>query len=231
MSLNATFGLRQWYTGKQAAPIVTWCNSNFSRFEMLKHASIPKPCAMSLVTKFLNEVNPADSQSAERLLPIVYRELRQLAAARLRREAPGQTLQATALVHEVYMRLFGSGSGTTWHSRAQFFAAASEAMRRIVIDNCRRKKRIKHGGAIDRDDIDLAYLACEQPKVDLLSINEALEALEAVDPKKALLVKLRYFAGLTMPEAAEVLEVSVPTAERNWRYSRAWLANYLQDRL
>ena len=184
---------------------------------------------MSSVTEFLNEVNPSDSQSSERLLQLVYRELRQLAAARLRREAPGQTLQATALVHEAYMRLVGSGSGTIWESRAQFFAAASEAMRRIVIDNCRRKKRIKHGFEVGREDIDLANLACEQPKVDVLSINEALDALEAVDPKKALLVKLRYFVGMTMPEAAEVLEVSVPTAERYWRYTRAWLADRLKD--
>lgn len=161
---------------------------------------------MSSVTKFLNEVNPADTHSAERLLPLVYRELRQLAAARLRREAPGQTLQATALVHEAYLRLVGLGSGASWQSRAQFFAAASEAMRRIVVDNCRRKKRIKHGGEAVRKDIDLASLACELPSVDLLSINEALDAFEAVDSKKALLVKLRYFAGMTMPAAAEVLE-------------------------
>lgn len=184
---------------------------------------------MSLVTKFLNEVNPGDSQSTDRLLQLVYHELRNLAAARLRREAPGQTLQATALVHEAYMRLAGSGSGVTWESRAQFFAAASEAMRRIVIDNCRRKKRIKRGGDAAREEIDLANVPCKQPNVDLLAIDEALDSLETVDPKKALLVKLRYFAGMTMPEAAEVLEVSVPTAERYWKYTRAWLANYLQS--
>ena len=184
---------------------------------------------MSSVTEFLNEVNPSDSQSSEQLLQLVYRELRQLAAARLRREAPGQTLQATALVHEAYMRLVGSGSGTIWESRAHFFAAASEAMRRIVVDNCRRKKRIKRGGEVGREEIDEANLAGEQPAVDLLAINEALDALEAIDPKKALLVKLRYFAGMTMPEAAEVLEVSVPTAERYWRYTRAWLADRLKD--
>ena len=184
---------------------------------------------MSVVTKFLNEVSPADSQSAEQLLPIVYRELRLLATARLRHESPGQTLQATALVHEAYLRLIGSGSGTTWHSRAQFFAAASEAMRRIVIDNCRRKNRVKRGAESAREHTDLDNLARERPKIDLISINEALDALELVDPKKALLVKLRYFAGMTMPEAAEVLEVSVPTAERYWRYSRAWLAHFLKD--
>ena len=184
---------------------------------------------MSSVTEFLNEVNPAESATSERLLPLVYRELRQLAAARLRREAPGQTLQATALVHEVYMRLVGSGSGGTWQSRTQFFAAASEAMRRIVIENYRRKNRFKRGGDVGRADIDIANLACEQPHVDLLSINEALEELEAVDPKKALLVKLRYFVGMTMAEAAEVLEVSLPTAERYWRFARAWLAVRLSD--
>lgn len=184
---------------------------------------------MGSVTKFLNEVNPNHSHSAEMLLQSVYQELRQLAAARLRREAPGQTLQPTALVHEAYIRLSGLGLGTNWQSRAQFFAAASEAMRRIVIDNCRRKKRIKHGGEAAREEIDLANLACELPRFDLMAINEALDAFEAVDSRKALLVKLRYFAGMTLPEAAQILEISVPTAERHWRYARAWLGERLKD--
>ena len=185
---------------------------------------------MGSVTSFLNAVQPDDSQSADHLLPLVYRELRVLASSRLRREAPGQTLQTTALVHEAYLRLIGAGPGLVgWKNRAQFFAAASEAMRRIVIDNCRRRKRMKHGGGFGRVEMDLDSIACQQLPHDLLAINEALEALEAVDPQKALLVKLRYFAGMTMAQVAGVLEISLPTAERHWRYTRAWIADFMRN--
>ncbi len=186
--------------------------------------------AMRSETGFVQQLAPNDGRTAELLLPIVYRELRLLAASRLRRESPGQTLQATALVHEAYLRLVGSGSAPfPWKSRAQFFAAASEAMRRIVIDNHRRKKRIKRGGRVGRLDIALSSLASEQPRVDLLSLDEALNCLEAIDAKKAMLVKLRYFAGMNMAEAADVLDISKPTAERHWRFARAWLADWLTN--
>lgn len=189
-----------------------------------------KDRALSSVTSFLDKVLPLDSHSTEVLLPQVYRELRQLANSRLRRETPGQTLQTTALVHEAYLRLVGTGAEpVNWKSRAHFFAAASEAMRRIVIESCRRKSRLKRGGGLARLEVEIDSIGCKPAPYDLLDINAALLALEGVDPRKALLVKLRYFAGMTIPEAAQVLEISTATAERLWRYSRAWLADYLSD--
>jgi RNA polymerase sigma factor (TIGR02999 family) len=177
---------------------------------------------MTDVTGILSAIERGDPQAAEQLLPLVYDELRKLAAQRLAQEKPGQTLQATALVHEVYLRLVGT-SDPGWSSRGHFFAAAAEAMRRILVENARRKKRLRHGGGgrrLDLDDVDLAGAA---PSEDLLALDEALERLARKDPIPVQLVKLRYFAGLTMEEAAAALGVSLRTAERNWTYARTWL--------
>jgi RNA polymerase sigma factor (TIGR02999 family) len=160
----------------------------------------------------------------------VYEELRKLAAQRLAREPEGQTLQPTALVHEAYVRLAGDGDAARWANRAHFFAAAAEAMRRILIDNARRKQTVKHGGERRRvDQAEVAAPASETTLDDLLALDEALEKLAADAPEKAQLVKLRYFAGLTTAEAAEALGVSLATAERHWTYARAWLFAELGD--
>ncbi len=168
-------------------------------------------------------IEQGDAQAAEQLLPLVYDELRQLAAQKLARENPGQTLQATALVHEAYLRLVDVDKVRHWQSRGHFFAAAAEAMRRILIDSARRKRRPKHGGDRRRVDLDAAASLAEAPADDLLSLDEALTKLAAEEPVKAQLVKLRFFAGLTVPEAAKVLGISVATAERHWTYARVWL--------
>jgi RNA polymerase sigma factor (TIGR02999 family) len=185
---------------------------------------------MGSVTQFLNEVGSSEANSTENLLPEVYRELRILAASRLRPNGSGQTLQATSLVHEAYMRLVGPGSrNKRWQNRTHFFAAASEAMRRIVIDIYRRKNCHKRGGASQRLPLNMEAIPMKQSEVDLFSINEAIDALELLDPQKALLVKLRFFVGMSMKETAEILNVSLPTAERYWRYTRAFLADKLQE--
>ena len=187
---------------------------------------------MGRVTQFLNEVSSStESNSSSSLLPQVYRELRVLAASRLRKNGSGQTLQATALVHEVFLRLVGTDSAKgNWQNRSHFFAAASEAMRRIVIDIYRKKACSKRGGGnFDRLHVPMDELPGNQNDVDLLSINEAIDALESIDPQKALLVKLRFFVGMNMKQSAEILNVSLPTAERYWRYSRAFLASELQE--
>lgn len=184
---------------------------------------------MESVTSFLNEIHSANSSSE--ILPQVYDELRRLAAARLRQLGPGQTLQATALVHGVFLKLAVANADTNaWGSRVHFFAVASEAMRQVVIDQYRRKKSIKRGGkGLRRLDVDFEKLAVPDVNPDLISINEAIDVLESVDPQKAMLVKLKFFGGLTMQEIAGILEVSIPTAERYWRYARAFLARHLQD--
>jgi RNA polymerase sigma factor (TIGR02999 family) len=164
-----------------------------------------------------------DPQDAARLLPLVYEELRRLAACRLAREPSGQTLQPTALVHEAYLRLVGSRGDDGWDGRGHFFAAAAEAMRRILIENARRKGRKKHGGDLARVDLAEADVACRMPPEELIALDEAMTRLEAEDPLKARLVRLRFFAGLSLEEAAEVLGVSAVTAKRYWRYARAWL--------
>ena len=153
---------------------------------------------------------------------------RSLAAARLQRELPGQTLQATALVHEAYLRLVGDND-PRWNGRAHFFGAAAEAMRRILVEAARSKARAKRGGQWQRQDLDVAAPAADGPTIDILALNEALDELAHVDPSKAELVKLRYFAGMTLDEAAAILDVSPATADRHWKYARAWLANRLQD--
>ena len=178
---------------------------------------------MSEVTRVLAAVGQGDQQAAEQLLPLVYAELRQLAAQKLAREAPGQTLDATALVHEAYLRLVGCDAKRPWDNRGHFFAAAAEAMRRVLVENARRKQRVKHGGGRQRLDLDEACPVVQPPSDDVLALDEALTRLAACDPVRAELVKLRFFAGLTMPEAAQALGLSLATAERHWTFVRTWL--------
>jgi RNA polymerase sigma factor (TIGR02999 family) len=179
------------------------------------------------VTQLLQEIE-AGRVSAQHLLPVVYQELRKLAAARMRQEASGQTLQPTALVHEAYLRLVRPVEKRGWDSRAHFFAAAAEAMRRILVENARRKSRLRHGGEFQRVDLTAGDPAVDpEDQGQLLALDEALEEFAAASPQKAELVKLRYFAGLTEQEAAEVLGISRPTAARWWAYARAWLYDRL----
>jgi RNA polymerase sigma factor (TIGR02999 family) len=184
---------------------------------------------MGEVTQILNAIEQGDSQASEQLLPLVYDELRRLAAQKMAEEKPGQTLQATALVHEAYLRLVG-GAEQTWKSRGHFLCAAAEAMRRILIEQARRKGSIKHGGGRRRVALDAVAPADSQPDNDhLLAIDDALTRLARHEPVRAELVKLRFFGGLTMPEAAAALGISVPTAERYWVFARAWLCAELDD--
>jgi RNA polymerase sigma factor (TIGR02999 family) len=178
---------------------------------------------MAEVTQFLNALEQGEPHAAGQLLPLVYDELRRLAAQKLASEAPGQTLQPTALVHEAYLRLVGKGDEPSWNGRGHFFAAAAEAMRRILVENARRKRSRKHGGDRGRQDLDEADLAVPEPREDLLALDEALDRLAAYAPLKAELVKLRHFAGCTIAEAAQLLGISTTTAERHWAYARAWL--------
>ena len=178
------------------------------------------------VTQILNMLDQ-DQQASEHLLPLVYNELRRLAADRLRSERAGQTLQATALVHEAYVRLVDSEHQQKWDSRNHFFAAAAESMRRILIENARRKQTIKRGGDQKRIPLQEKEIEAPQSDVDLLALDEALKALEQEDPDAALLVKLRYFSGFTMTQSAEVLDVSTRTAERLWTYAKSWLYDAL----
>lgn len=178
---------------------------------------------MSDVTRILSAIEQGDPVAAEELLPLIYDELRKLAAWKLAREPPGQTLQATALVHEAFLRLVGDSPKKRWEGRGYFFAAAAEAMRRILVENARRKKRIKHGGAIARVDVEPDLLGTEETADELLVLDAALEKLTQVDPVKGRLVELRYFAGLTSDQAAAILGISPSTADRHWVYARAWL--------
>ena len=178
---------------------------------------------MSEVTHLLGAIEQGDPHAAGQLLPLVYDELRRLAAQRLSQEAPGQTLQATALVHEAYLRLVGGAPDAHWNGRGHFFAAAAEAMRRILIERARQWHSQRRGGGRKRLPLERAEVAAPQPSPDLLALNEALERFEKLDRLKADLVKLRYFAGLTIPQAAEALGISPTTADRYWAYARAWL--------
>jgi RNA polymerase sigma factor (TIGR02999 family) len=182
---------------------------------------------MSDVTQILGAMQQGDPKAATELLPLVYQELRRLAAYRMANELPGQTLQPTALVHEVWLKLVGNEQ-QTWQNRAHFFGAAAEAMRRILIDNARRKRAQKHGGGQQRLDIADLDLAGEAKDDELLAVHEALDQFAAQDKEKAELVKLRYFAGLSFEEVAEVLNISVPTAKRWWAYARASLAQEIK---
>jgi RNA polymerase sigma factor (TIGR02999 family) len=185
---------------------------------------------MSDVTDILAGIEQGDPHAAEQLLPLVYDQLRRLAAQKLAGEKPGQTLDATALVHEAYLRLVENAKdesapsgGLGWGNRRHFFAAAAEAMRRILVENARRKGRAKHGGGRQREHPDLDALSAGEPGHDLLALHEALEQFAAHDALKAKLVELRFFAGLTLEQAAECLDISLSTADRAWRYARAWL--------
>ena len=178
---------------------------------------------MSEVTRVLSAVEAGDPSAAAGLLPLVYDELRKLAAARLADEKPGQTLQATALVHEAYLRLVDGDRARRWESRAHFFAAAAEAMRRLLIDQARRKRRPKHGGGRTRLSLDEALCLRETPDDDLLALDEALQRFAREEPAKAELVKLHYFAGLSLEDAGRALGIAHRTAKRHWAYARAWL--------
>jgi RNA polymerase sigma factor (TIGR02999 family) len=180
---------------------------------------------MNDVTRILSAIEQGDAQASEQLLPLVYDELRKLAAQRLAQEKPGQTLQATALVHEAYLRLVDFDTIHRWDSRGHFFAAAAEAMRRILVEKARRKQRLRHGGATQQHPLQENEPAIAAPvdAIDLLALNEALDRLEAASPRRAQLVKLRYFASLTLPEVAAMLGVSQSTAEADWTYAKAWL--------
>ena len=178
---------------------------------------------MSDVTRILSQIDDGDPAAAEQLLPLVYDELRKLAAARMAAEAPDHTLQATALVHEAYLRLVGRGDAVQWTDQRHFFAAAAEAMRRIILDNARRKRSQKRGRDHGRVPLDETSLFAPQPREDLLEVDQALIQLAAADPEAAELVKLRYFAGLSVSEAAAVLSISPRSADRLWAYARAYL--------
>lgn len=190
---------------------------------------------MGDVTRVLSAIADGDPQAAAELLPLVYDELRRLASQKLANERAGQTLQATALVHEAYLRLVAStpcerGDESYWEGRGHFFAAAAEAMRRILVEKARRKKRLRHGGGLQQLPLEENEPAIESPAdaIDLLALDEALDRLEAATPRRARLVKLRYFAGFTLPEAAELLGVSQSTAEADWTYAKAWLKREIE---
>jgi RNA polymerase sigma factor (TIGR02999 family) len=178
---------------------------------------------MHEVTRILSAIEQGDPHAAEQLLPLVYDALRRLAAQKLTQEAPGQTLQATALVHEVYLRLVGSQQEQQWDSRGHFFVAAGEAMRRILVERARSKRTVKRGGGYRRADFDQLAPAADDPSDELLALDEALGDLESHDPQAAKLVKLRYFAGLTHQQAADALGISRRAADRVWALARAWL--------
>jgi RNA polymerase sigma factor (TIGR02999 family) len=180
---------------------------------------------MNEVTRILHQIEQGDPHAAGELLPLVYDELRRLATRRLARERPGQTLQATALVHEAYLRLVGHDPDRHWDHRGHFFAAAAEAMRRILVERARRKRRRKHGGGFSPQDSNLDALPEPESRdpLEVLAVHEALDQFAAKAPRKAELVKLRYFLGCTMSEAAQVLGIAQSTAEEDWTYSKAWL--------
>jgi RNA polymerase sigma factor (TIGR02999 family) len=183
---------------------------------------------MSEVTALLDALPPGDAASAAQLLPLVYDDLRRLAAHRLAREAPGQTLDPTGLVHEAYLRLMDNQADEPWDGRGHFFAAAAEAMRRILVERARRKRALKHGGGRARLPLDEAELLAPEPREDLLALDEALTQLADTDRPAAALVQLRYFGGLSIPEAARVLGISPRSADRLWAYARAWLHQKIQ---
>src|SRR2546426_127250 len=184
---------------------------------------------MSEVTRILNAIQQGDARAADELLPLVYEELRKLAGHKMAGEAPGHTLQATALVHEAWLRLTASNQ-QMWENRGHFFAAAAEAMRRILVEHARRKKSLKRGGGAEREELDESALVLAAPQDELLAVHEALDTLEREDPVASELVKLRYFVGMTMAEAAAALGLAPRTAERLWTYARVWLRREIRRR-
>jgi len=186
---------------------------------------------MSDVTQILHAIERGDARGANELLPLVYQELRKLAAHKMAGEAPGHTLQPTALVHEAFLRLVGSGQAQQWDGRGHFFAAAAEAMRRILVESARRKKRLKHGGQLKRVDVDAVDIPSPMPDDELLALDEALNRLAKVDTRAAEMVKLCFFVGLTQEQAGKELGISLATAERLWGFARAWLFRELQRNL
>ena len=184
---------------------------------------------MSDVTLILTAIEQGDAKAADKLLPLVYKELRRLADHKMSKEPQGQTLQATALVHEAYIRLVGS-EAQNWNSRGHFFGAAAEAMRRVLIENARRKQRLKRGSGRDKVELKCEDAVIERPSDDLIALDEALTELAELDKTKAELVKLRYFAGLTLEQAASILEISPATAKRYWTYAKAWLYGRIRSR-
>jgi RNA polymerase sigma factor (TIGR02999 family) len=183
---------------------------------------------VSELTRILQSVEQGDASAADQLLPLVYQELRRLAAHKMAGEAPGHTLQPTALVHEAYLRLVGPGQSEQWDGRGHFFAAAAEAMRRILVESARRKKRLKHGGELRRVDMDEVELALPLPDDELLALDEALDKLATVDARAAEVVKLCFFVGLTQEQAGKELGISLATTERLWSFARAWLFQEMQ---
>lgn len=184
---------------------------------------------MTDVTHILGQIESGDPSATEQLLPLVYQELRKLAAAKLAQEKPGQTIQATALVHEAWLRLVGSDVEIQWNGRGHFFAAAAQAMQRILVESARRKKRLKAGGEFRRVELAAVEASVDGPAIDVLAVDEALQKLEQLDPRKAELVRLRFFAGLTLPEAAAALGISTSTADNDWAYAKAWLRVEMSD--
>lgn len=199
------------------------------RFGWLQGYLLPKfPVMPADVTRLLNAIEQGDPAAANELLPLVYDELRRLAAVKLSREQPGQTLQATALVHDAWIRLTGD-EPQQWDGRRHFFFAAAEAMRRILVDKARRRQRVRHGAGLQRVDIDEVEIADSAQENQLLDVDEALAKLEREHPSKAAIVKLRYFVGMTAPETAEALGLSVATVERHWSFAKAWLFKEFQQ--
>jgi RNA polymerase sigma factor (TIGR02999 family) len=184
---------------------------------------------MTDVTRILSAIEQGDPKAADQLLPLVYAELRKLAAHKLAQEKPGQTLQATALVHEAYLRLVGGGAAFGWNSRGHFFGAAAEAMRRILVENARRKRAVKYAGDRGRVSLEGLGLADESPPEQVLALDEVLNRLAAEDPQKAELVKLRFFTGLSIEATAQALAVSPATAKRWWTFARAWLLREIEN--
>ena len=184
---------------------------------------------MSDVTRILSQIESGDPSAAEQLLPLVYEELRKLAAAKLAQEKPGQTLQATALVHEAYLRLVDVEKAQHWNSRGHFFAAAAEAMRRILVDNARRKRAAKRRGVLKRDDLPESRIVAPKSEIDVIELSDALDDLARTDAQAAELVKLRFFVGLTLQQAADALAMSPRTVDRLWGYARAWLLKELRN--
>jgi len=181
------------------------------------------------ITQVLQAAARGDAKGAEELLPLVYDELRKLAAAKMAQEKPGQTLQATALVHEAWLRLRGTEEHKAWNSRGHFFGAAAEAMRRILVESARRKARLRHGSGVERVSADQIEIASALPDDRLLQVNEALNELESEAPEAAQVVKLRYFAGLTQEQVAGTLGISLRTAERHWTWAKAWLFQWIRE--